>query len=319
MTIVVCMPVTAEHKKWLEEAAPGDEIIYCEQNEIPADALSRAEIIVGNPDVNLLRDAKNLRLLQINSAGTGNYPKLREIQPQAALCCATGSYGLAISEHMLGCLLMLMKNLALYRDQQFAGKWESLGFVDSIEGSKVLCVGMGDIGSAFAMRMHALGASVSGVRRSGGEAPEYCENVYKTAQLGEIIGEFDVVALSMPETDETKGMFNAELFAKMKDGSYILNVGRGSAIDQDALLQALQSGKVKGAALDVTTPEPLPADHPLWTQPNCIVTPHISGGYRLPATHSKIIRLACRNICALREGKKLESQVDYETSYAATR
>jgi len=319
MTIIVCMPVTEEHKKWLYEAAGEDELIFCEQNELPEDALARAEVIIGNPPVDCLKNANRLKLLQINSAGTGSYPILEQLQPQAALCCATGSYGLAISEHMIGSLLMMMKNLSFYRDQQFEGKWESHGFVDAIAGSRVLVLGMGDIGSSFAERMHALGATVVGVRRSAAETPSYCEAVYPVEQLDEILPQFDIIGMSMPETPETIGMMNEKRFALMKDGVYIVNVGRGSAIDQDALLGALRSGKVKGASLDVTTPEPLPADHPLWKEPRCVITPHISGGYRLPATHSKIIQLACRNLTALREGRPLESQVDYATTYSRRR
>lgn len=316
MTIIVCMPVTDEHKNWLAEAAGKDELIFCEQDSIPAEALARAEVIIGNPPVDCLKNANSLRLLQINSAGTGPYPALEKMQPQAALCCATGSYGLAISEHMIGSLLMMMKNLSFYRDQQFEGKWESHGFVDAISGSRVLALGMGDIGSAFAERMHALGATVVGVRRNTAEVPPYCEAVYPVEKLDEILPQFDIIGMSMPETPETIGMMNEKRFSLMKDGVYLVNVGRGSAIDQDALLSALRSGKVKGASLDVTTPEPLPADHPLWQEPRCVITPHISGGYRLPATHSKIIRLACRNLNALREGKPLESQVDYATTYS---
>lgn len=316
MTIIVCMPVTEEHRQWLAQAAAGDELIYCEQNALPEQALFRAAVIIGNPPLECLSRAHKLRLLQINSAGTGEYPRLATLQPQAALCCATGSYGLAISEHMIGALLMMMKKLAMYRDQQFAGRWESHGFVDAIEDSSVLVLGMGDIGSAFAKRMHALGAHVCGVRRTPGPVPEYCEAVYTVDSLDEILPRFDIIGMAMPETPETKGMMSAARFALLKDGAYLVNVGRGSAIDQDALLHALRSGKLAGAALDVTTPEPLPPEHPLWKEPRCVITPHISGGYRLPATHSKIIRLACRNLCALREGRPLESQVNYATTYS---
>lgn len=319
MTILVCMPVTEEHKKWLSEAAGADELVYCGQNDLPADVLSRADIIIGNPPVDVLANASALRLLQLNSAGTGDYPLLATLQPQAALCCASGCYGLAISEHMIGVLLMMMKKLTLYRDQQFSGSWKSHGFVDSIDGANVLVLGMGDIGSSFAQRMHLLGAHVTGVRRTPGEKPDYCDAVYTVDKLDDLLPQADIISLSMPETPQTIGMLSSVRFARMKDGVYIVNVGRGSAIDQDALLAALRCGKVKGAALDVTTPEPLPADNPLWKEPNCVITPHISGGYRLPETHSRIIRLACRNVCALREGGPLESQVDYATLYSRRR
>ena len=327
MNILVCMPVKEEHIEWLRAAAPEDEFVFLEPGDtkdafkgpkgLTDEQLAAADVIIGNPPVDRLDKASRLRLLQLNSAGTGDYPRLAELQPQAALCCATGSYGLAISEHMLGFLLEMMKKLALYRDQQFAGSWNGLGFVDSIYGANALCVGLGDIGSAFAQRLHALGAHVTGIRRSAGPCPEYVDAVYTAERLDDLLPQADIVALSMPETAQTRGMMGREQLARMKEGAYLINVGRGSAVDQDALLDALRSGKLGGAALDVTTPEPLPADHPLWREPLCVITPHISGGFRLPATHDRIIRLACRNLVALREGRPLESRVDFQTGYRA--
>ncbi|MPN29154.1 Glyoxylate/hydroxypyruvate reductase A [bioreactor metagenome] len=104
-------------------------------------------------------------------------------------------------------------------------------------------------------------------------------------------------------------------FEKMKGGSYLINVGRGSAVDQEALLWALQSGKLAGAGLDVCDPEPLPGDHPLWKQENLLLTPHISGQYYLKSTQDRITRLICGNLKALREGRELTVRVDFETGY----
>ena len=318
MKILVCMPVTQEHKTWLEKAAGNDTLVYSSQEEIPEEAIRDADIVIGNPPASSLYHAKKLRLLQLNSAGTGEYVSaLPKACPGAMLACATGSYGLAISEYMLGVLLMMMKKLALYRDDQFEGKWEPLGFVDSIEGANALVIGMGDIGSAFAKRLHLLGAHVTGIRRTEGEKPDYTEKVYTVDKLEECLPHADIIAMSMPETPETKGMINAKRLALTKRGAYLINVGRGSAIDQQALIEALRSGQLGGAALDVTTPEPLPQDDPLWKEPHCIITPHVSGGYRLPETHNKIIRLACRNIENIRAGRTPESLVDFTTGYRA--
>lgn len=316
MTIVVDMPIEEEHRRMLDEAAGTDEIFYCENDEIPADILARCAILIGRPSLDTLRRAENVRLVQIHSAGVGEYLRLKEIRPEARLCCATGCYGTAISEHMLGVLLMMMKKLALYRDSQFDGAWRSRGFVDAIEGAKVLSVGMGDIGSTFAEKMHALGAEVIGVRRSPAEAPSYVKAVYPVSELDRLLPGADVVALSMPETPETAGLMDERRLSLMKPGAYLINVGRGSAVDQDALVKALREGRLAGAALDVTSPEPLPAEHPLWKEPGCVLTPHISGGFRLPLTLKKIITLACANIRAYRDGLPLISEVDFERGYS---
>ena len=110
-------------------------------------------------------------------------------------------------------------------------------------------------------------------------------------------------------------MFGAERLAKMKDGAILLNVGRGMIVDSDALVDALESGKLSGAGLDVTDPEPLPADHLLWKQENAVITPHVSGGFHLEETHNRIIRIMAENLRAFCAGKPLKNVVDFETGY----
>lgn len=113
------------------------------------------------------------------------------------------------------------------------------------------------------------------------------------ALLSAAAPEADIVAACLPDTPETRNLFNEEAFSHMKKGAYFLNVGRGNSVDSDALYEALCSGKLAGASVDVTDPEPLPADHKLWDAPNILITPHISGGYHLKQTHDTIIRIAC--------------------------
>ena len=223
---------------------------------------------------------------------------------------------MAVSEHMLGMLLALMKKLALYRDKQFEGRWEDLGPVVSLYDSKVLSVGLGDIGTSFAKLCAACGAHVTGIRRApGGEKPAFVDAVYAVEKLDALLPHFDVVFLSLPETPATKNLMNAERIARMKPGAYLLNAGRGSALDQSALLSAVRSGKLAGAALDVTSPEPLSPDHPLWREPRIFVTPHVSGQYHLPSTHDRIIAIACENLRALEAGTPLRSEANFDAGY----
>lgn len=125
----------------------------------------------------------------------------------------------------------------------------------------------------------------------------------------------DIVATSLPGNAETSNVFDAKAFSAMKDGAYFINVGRGSAVDTEDLCQALESGKLAGAALDVTNPEPLPADHKLWSMPNVLITPHVSGGYHVKLTHDRIGEIAARNIGHLVRGEDFENVVDMKTGY----
>lgn len=311
--ILVVMPAADSHRRQLEAAAPGAVFTYASS---PAEEdVARADAIVGNIRPELLAHAKNLKLLQLNSAGSNPYLSLPAVCPGARLCCATGAYGLAISEHMMGVLLELMKKLALYRDNQFEGRWQDLGPVTSVYGANVLVVGMGDIGTSFARLCAAFGARVTGVRRRAGEKPDFIESIRTPADLDALLPEADVVFLSLPETPETIGLMSDQRIALMKETAYLLNCGRGSAVDQAALLRAVRAGKLAGAGLDVTTPEPLSQDHPLWREPRIVITPHVSGQYHLAETHNRIVALACRNLRALQSGGPLESEVSFSAGY----
>ena len=234
---------------------------------------------------------------------------------------ATGAYGLAISEWMLAMWLGIQKDMFLYRDRQNQRQWAPIDRpVRGITGARVLCVGMGDIGSNFARRAHMLGAEVVGVRRTvhpDTPCPDYCLRVVAQSQLDEELPEADLIALSLPGTPETNKLFNAERFARCKDGAILINVGRGTTVDSDALVEALRSGKIFGAGLDVTDPEPLPADHPLWGEPGAIITPHNSGKFSLPKTLDNIVDIFIHNLKRYADGLPLDNQVNRTTRYAA--
>ena len=189
--------------------------------------------------------------------------------------------------------------------------------VRSIAGARVLCVGMGDIGSSFARRAHALGAEVVGVRRHAADCPPYCLRVVGTDKLDEELPTADLIALSLPGTPETDHLFNAARLAKCKPGAILLNVGRGTAVDSDALAAAIQNGTLYGAALDVTDPEPLPPEHPLWGLETVLITPHISGRFSLPRTLENIVGIFAHNLRRYAAGQTLDNQMSRTTHYVS--
>ncbi len=198
------------------------------------------DIILGNVPPALLRDAQRLRWIQLNSAGSNDYAKPGVLPEGTQLTNASGSYGLAISEHMLGLCLMLIKKLHLYRDNQKRALWHDEGAVTSITGSTTLVIGLGDIGSQFARRMQALGSTVLGIRRMPAAGkPDYVSSVHGLAELDDLLPLADVVALTLPETPQTVHLINRERLARMKPGAVLLNVGRGNAIETEALCDAL--------------------------------------------------------------------------------
>ena len=319
--VLVCLPTTEAQRAALQAAAPEADFRFTTESTVTAADAVWAEIVLGNVPVEMIAQNDRIEWFQSNAAGPNDYLKPGVLPEHCIVTNATGAYGLSISEWMLGMWLGLQKDLFLYRDRQNAHQWAPTGHsVRSIYGARVLCVGMGDIGSNFARRAHALGAEVVGVRRSvhpDTPCPDYCLRVVTQADLDKELPEADCMALSLPGTPETEGLFDAARLAKCKRGAILLNVGRGSCVDSDALAAAVHSGHIYGAGLDVTAPEPLPADHPLWAEPNVIITPHVSGKFSLPKTLENIADIFVHNLTLYAAGKPLDNQVSRTTGYAS--
>ena len=311
--LLVAMPLGIEHRTELALRLPNTKITYTEYMGASAEQVRDADVIFGNVNPDLLLEAPRLRWLQLSSAGTDGF---LPVIGDRLLTNATGAYGPAISEHMLAMLLAMQKKLPQYHDNQKNSLWRKEGAVQSITGSVSLSVGLGDIGGEFSRKMKALGAYTIGVRRRDLTKPEYMDELHLMDTLPELLPRADVVALSLPNTPATVNVINTQTLSLMKPTAILINVGRGNAIDQDALVRALNSGAIGGACLDVTSPEPLPAEHPLWSAKNILITPHSSGGWTLPTTADLAYEIFSRNLDAYLDDWKLTNLVDRETGYA---
>lgn len=325
---LVTIPTGERHRNLLQQAAPGwefrfrgtDTLVCAPQEALPGQPVTQedvdwAQVILGNVPAAMLHGSPALEWLQTNSAGVEAYIRPGVLAGDTLLTNATGAYGLAIAEHMLGMLLELFKKLELYRDAQKSGAWQSQGAVKAVYGSTVLVLGMGDIGGEFAARCKALGARVIGVRRSPRPCPEYADEVHLLEDLDSLLPQADVVAITLPGTDATRGLMSRERLAKMKEDAVLLNVGRGFIVDTEALCDALERGHLSGAGVDVTDPEPLPPTHRLWNIPTAVVTPHISGFYHLRETHERIVGIFLENLRHFQAGEPLRNLVDFATGY----
>ena len=325
---LVTIPTGERHRNLLQQAAPGwefrfrgtDTLVCAPQEALPGQPVTQedvdwAQVILGNVPAAMLHGSPALEWLQTNSAGVEAYIRPGVLAGDTLLTNATGAYGLAIAEHMLGMLLELFKKLELYRDAQKSGAWQSQGAVKAVYGSTVLVLGMGDIGGEFAARCKALGAKVIGVRRSPRPCPEYADEVHLLEDLDSLLPHADVVAVTLPGTDATRGLMSRERLAKMKEGAVLLNVGRGFIVDTEALCDGLERGHLSGAGVDVTDPEPLPPTHRLWNIPTAVVTPHISGFYHLRETHERIVGIFLENLRHFQAGEPLRNLVDFATGY----
>lgn len=268
-----------------------------------------ATVILGCLEVPVLSGLPQLRWLQSWSAGVDFYLHPGCFPEGAMLTTASGAYGPSVAEHMLASLLSLMKRLHRYRDAQRGHQWGSLGAVKTLYNATVLVVGAGDIGLRFASMCKAMGAHTIGLKRTVCPPPEGLDQVHLIAALDDWLPKADVVALVLPHTPETVHIMDERRLFLMKEGSILLNAGRGSAVDPGALLETLQSGHLWGACLDVTEPEPLPADSPLWDQENLLITPHVAGGLHMEGTRERIVDIALENLKHYIAGEPLKNRM----------
>ena len=278
--------------------------------------LENYEVIFGHLPPALLKGAKHLKWLCSDFAGIEGY--LDESvwpHPGCLLSNASGAYGPTISEHIIMLALMLLRRMPEYEAAALRREWPYYAPIRSITGSHVVMLGAGDIGSHTARRMKALGASVTGVCRSGKSGEPAFGRVLPICELDSVLPTADLLIMALPATAETAGILSRERIALLPPSAYVINVGRGSAIDQEALVEALRARRLAGAALDVMVPEPLPADHPLWGCPNTILTPHVAGNMSLGLTCDLDVEMFCRDLAHYAAGEPLERLVDRARGY----
>ncbi|MBS7306802.1 MAG: D-2-hydroxyacid dehydrogenase [Eubacteriales bacterium] len=315
MKILVTYPVTSEQLEAFANCSDGAEICVVPQSDITQAHVEDADVIIGNIPPSMVNSAKKLKFLQLTSSGADSYVSCMRDGLQIAV--TSGAYGLAISEHMLGMYLMLLKKLNLYRDNQHKSLWHDEGNVNSIEDAVVLTVGIGSIGGDFARKCKLLGAHTIGIRRNINDKPDYIDELYTLHELAEVAKRADCIALALPGGKTTERVLNKKIIDSLKHGVIVLNVGRGSAIDTEALTDAVERGDVL-CGLDVTDPEPLPESHRLWKQVNAVITPHISGFFHLRQTLERIGEVSRENLSRYIRDEQLLNLLDAETGYRRT-
>ncbi len=263
-----------------------------------------------------LRAAAKLRWVQAWSAGVDRYIGIKELVENDAIVFTNmkGVHGPVIAEHVFAMLLSLTRGLPEYRQAQVEGRWaRGAAKTSALQGRSMLVVGLGGIGSEVARRAKAFGMQVLATVRTARPAPAYVDRLGVGDDLDALIAEADVVVLCVPLTAETKGLFDAARINRMRDGAYLVNIARGAVCDTDALLRAIDSGKLAGLCLDVTDPEPLPAEHPLWQRANVIITPHVAA--RAELTLERRQAMFRENLRRFGAGKPLLNVVDKAAGY----
>ncbi|MBQ8833784.1 MAG: D-2-hydroxyacid dehydrogenase [Oscillospiraceae bacterium] len=285
------------------------------------EALGEAHIIIGEPKNGDFQYCRHLELMHSPSSGVNYYVEGGQFPKGATLCCMTGGYGNVLAEHMLAMALSLCRRLPEYRDQQHDHKWELRKFDKQLEGSTVMILGAGDIGTTLARWMRPMVGKIIGVRRVAREFPDCYDEMLTLEQLDGRLGEADIILCALPHTPETVGLLNEKRLRSMKKDAVLVNGGRGSLIDQEALCRLLREGWFWGVGLEVTSPEPLPEAHPLWDIPRVIITPHAAGNSFGPGSplERKIWEFIIPNVARFLRGETPENKVDFATGYRETK
>jgi phosphoglycerate dehydrogenase-like enzyme len=256
--------------------------------------------------------AGDLRWIQSASAGVDAllFPEL--VRSHVIVTNARGVFDAAIAEYVVGVILLFAKGMVGVLDAQRRHEWRHRE-TERLEHKRVLVAGTGPIGRAIARSCAALGMQVRGVGRTPRHRDAEFGRVFAAEDLAEAAGWADYVVNALPATAETRHVFDAEVFGAMSPGARFVNVGRGSTVDETALVRALEQGRIGGAALDVFEEEPLSADHPLWAMPNVVVSPHLAGDFA--GWRESAVELFVGNLERYLTGKPLRNVVDKELGY----
>ncbi len=305
----------ALRKRW-----PEMKVVHLPDYDKLPEELPDTDIFVGySLRAKQLKEAKKLKWIHSTAAGVAQlmYPELREAG--ILVTNPSGVFSVPMAEHTMGLLLALARNFPDSVRQQDLARWSQQELWDKpqhlaeVNGQVLLIVGYGSIGQELAKRAKAFEMRVWGVTRSGKGDGEPAERIFSATRLHEALPEADYVVIAAPETAETKHLIGGAEIAKMKRGARLINVGRGSLLDEKALVRALETGTLAGAAIDVAETEPLPSDSPLWKAPSLFITPHTS------ALSDRLWKRQTALLVELLEhwfdGKEMFNQVDLERGY----
>ena len=294
----------------------GHEVFfYTAEAEIPQTNYD-ADIIYGFAP-SIVKTSKNLKWLCVPWAGVDSLMVPGYFANEDCLLTnAAGAYGVSIAEHMIAVSLVMMRRLDEFLEETRGGQWLKPRAQRSLKDCRITVLGTGDIGTTFANRAKAFEpASIIGVCRSGKSSAQVYDKVLPVSELDSVLPETDLLAMSLPATPETRGILSRKRLALLPEGAYLVNVGRGSAIDEEALADALDSEHLAGAALDVFQTEPLPEGNRLWKTKKLLITPHVAGNMTLPYTKDKNVEMFLEDLKNFTEGTPLHFLVDKKLGY----
>lgn len=299
----------------IKTAVP-DVLLHIAKPEDAAPYFADAEILLAFGQTNLapiLPQAPKLRWVQALTAGVDEFLALDAFrESEILLTNVRGIHGIPIAEHVLGMILAKTRGLLTAHDNQRSKRWKGLRGVDEVYGKTAAIVGLGSVGSVIANRLKAMGMTVLGVKQSMTEEPDV-DKLYQHSALFEVLPQADFVIVTLPLTPETRNLFSQKAFEAMKPSAFFVNVARGPIVNENDLAEALRTGKIGGAGLDVFCEEPLPESSPLWDAPNLLITPHHAA--TSPRYMERAVEVFAENLKAYPDASKMKNIIDKKRGY----
>ena len=306
--------LTEEQMQRVQGVSEDNEIIVARTREEQLALVGDVDIIFGSFSRPLFEAANQLKWVQTEGAGIDNLLFAEFVESPIILTSAKGTVGSHLADHTWALLLGLLRGVGrAVRERTWDNRMSIRRESWELGGATLGIVGLGGVGIEVARRAGGFGMEVIAVDPEPVEKPDFVREIWDTDRFYDLLEQSDVVSVCCPLTQRTRGLFDREAFRHMKPGALLVNVTRGPIIDGDALLEALDQGLISGAGLDVTSPEPLPADSPLWDHPHVIITPHASGGS--PLRLDRTIDLFCENLRRFSDGRELLSVIDKQKGY----
>jgi phosphoglycerate dehydrogenase-like enzyme len=292
----------------LKRVAPEVEFIPTRDEEEAAKAIGDADAVIGFCTPDIIKAGKNLRWIHASIAGVDKLLSPELIGSKVVLTNTQRIHGPNVGDQAFALLLALTRNLRPNGERASSALSRR-----ELHGKTMLVVGLGGIGTAISRRAEAFGMRVLAVDPKEMKRPPFVFSLLKPDQLMELLPKADVVVLACPLTARTRGMLGEAQFKAMKRSAYLINIARGGIVQTAALVEALQNKQIAGAGVDVTDPEPLPAEHPLWKLPNVVISPHVGG--QSPDARQRQWRLLRENLRRFAVGEPLLCVVDKQKGY----
>ena len=314
MKVLINDRLDDHHMVQIQSSVEDIDLIIPESSDDALEIMPEIDIIFGGMSRDMFKRAERLKWVQTWGAGVDGMMYAEFVHSEVILTSAKGTVGVHLSEHAMALLLGLTRGIARAIrtadwNERMPIRHASWELIDKTIG----IVGLGGTGCDVAIRAHAFGMKIIAVDPEDVEVPGCVEACWKMDRFYDLLSASDVVVVCCPLTEETRGIFDRMAFEKMQNHALLVNVTRGKIMDEASLVEALKTGQIAGAGLDVTPQEPLPDDHPLWNMPNVIITPHTAGGS--PNRQDRIVNLFCENLQRFLNGEDMLSVIDKNKGY----